>query len=114
MQVYSSVGIGSFLFEVEKLLCFNICRHFKKRGLICGPLTLTAGSPLKGGGMGHKDEFTRCISKNGYSRKFKLPLKSKVALNGKSCQKVFQIYQKLPKSCGGGLITIMCFFGKQK
>ena len=30
VQVYSSVRIGSFSFEVEKLLCFNICSHFKK------------------------------------------------------------------------------------
>ena len=30
VQVYSSVRIGLFSFEEEKLLCFNICRYFKK------------------------------------------------------------------------------------
>ena len=64
VQVYSSVRIGSFSFEVEKLPCFNVCPHFKKRGRICGPLTLNASSPPEAGGMGHKVEFTRCISKN--------------------------------------------------
>ena len=29
-EVYSSVRIRLFSFEEEKLLCFNICRHFKK------------------------------------------------------------------------------------
>ena len=112
--MYSSVRIGLFSFEVEKLLCFNICRHFKKkRGLICGPLTLTAGSPPEGGGIWHKDEFTRWISKNRYSRNFKLPLKSKVALNGKSCQKGVPNISKAAKKLWRRF-TIMCFFGKQK
>ena len=46
---------------------FQYLSPFKeKRGLICGPLILSAGSASEGGGGGgiwHKDEFTRCISK---------------------------------------------------
>ena len=73
MQVYSSVGIGSFSFEVEKLLCFNICGHFKKRGLICGPLTLTAGSPLEGGGMGQRMNSHVAYQKTGIPETLSCP-----------------------------------------
>ena len=33
VQVYSSVRIGSYSFEEEKLLCFNICRHRWNEGV---------------------------------------------------------------------------------